>query len=145
MTALALDDFPPIVIRTMADNARQLAADLDAAADAAAMRIRDRRNSADYRRRVLAACKAACESIDRGTDADKAVLDAATRYCVPVDSVRLLRPAIASRIKSARQIETDRQIMRSYRAGLTDVEIGKRLNLHQKTVARRRRQIMREI
>ena len=133
------DEYPPLVLRQLTKLTRDLARDLDLAARRAEYRVLERQNSRDHRRRLRAACIAATKAIDSGADMDVAVKDAADRFCVRVDAIRLFRQPLLRKFQSVQRLERDRAIMKAYRAGLTDKQIAEKHGLHAKTVARIRR------
>jgi len=143
----ALNDCPPIVIRSAAAAIRQLADSLEWHAATVQNDLNDRQAQKDYRRRLRAASEELCDRIDRGDDPDSAAQDLAERHAVEAMALTTVRPVANRRRRQRRAAEIERAVMKGWRAGLTDREISARLpgRPHPKHVARVRRAAQKEL
>lgn len=138
----SLTQFPPVVLRDMADQVRLYAERLDHAAFTGEYRIKEGSFNRQYRKRAGEATTAFRALVDDGVDPDQAAQQAADQHTVDPASIRALAPSFKRRMNRMQDIELDRQIMKLHRSGLSDPEIAAEVGKHRNTVATRRRRLM---
>ena len=143
----SLNDCPPAVLDAAAETMRQFADHIAMQAESVRGDIAERRRSASCRRRLGFACERLIDAIDAGEDVDAATERLARTHDVRPMDMSHLKPVVARRRQQRRKLALERDVMRGYRAGLTDAEIAARISSrpHPKHVARVRRAILTEM
>lgn len=142
-----LDRHDPDALERVADLLDKIQSDLRHQAHTARQRLADNRlddiRREKYQRDLEAATHALSAALDAGQDFYFASERIAARYGWRGQRLRDFWTAFyRPKIKRYEAAQLEHEIMRLYRRGLTDIEIGKKVQRHDKTVAKIRRSVL---
>jgi len=127
---------PAPVIRGLATTVRSYAEELERIANDAESNMRERLKMVHHRKKLDTANLFIGQLIEDGVEPAAAINRAAHRFHIADTELSIIWPTFRRKIKTTAMINRTRQVMLLHRHGLTQEEIGDKMNLSERQIRR---------
>ncbi len=131
-----INGLTPPVLFELADHIRTFATQIETVANENEFRLAERRRNGYYKRSVIAASRYFSEQIENGLITEKALDEAAIKYCVSREAITIHVSMFKAKQRRIEKINRDQKIMRMWRAGYPVRDIAVKKKLTVRTVQR---------